>query len=176
MSNNLKAFFNVSIGFLPLIFLWSISNEMGIILGLVSTVGLIIKEVITKNKGIISRVLLVYFVIISIVYFYLKIDSVIQYETLVSYIVLALTGFISVILGKPYTMYEARSGYNADFGDSPLFIEVNILITKIWAVIYSINAIIEIAGHNVMSVIFMNVMVIIGIILSITIPGALPEA
>ena len=43
------------------------------------------------------------------------------------------------------------------------------------ATIYLINAIIELAGHNIMTVIIMNILVMIGIILSIMIPGAFPE-
>ena len=85
---------------------------------------------INKNIGIMSRVLLAYFTISNIFYFYLNIDSILQYKYLSSYIVLALTGFISCSFGKPYTMYEARSVYGKEFWNSSLFIEVNILITK----------------------------------------------
>jgi Na+-transporting NADH:ubiquinone oxidoreductase subunit NqrB len=98
-----------------------------------------------------------------------------EYKYLTSYIVLALTGFISIMLGRPYTMYDARRGYEKEFGKSPLFIEVNIVITKIWAIIYLINAIIELSGHNIVTITIMNGLVILGIILSIIIPGALPE-
>ncbi|MBI6875577.1 hypothetical protein [Clostridium aciditolerans] len=176
MSNSLKACLNVTFGFVPLIFLWSISNKIGIVLGLISILILFIKNVINKNMGIISVVLLVYFVISNILYFYFKMDSVIQYRYLTSYIVLALMGFISTRLGKPYTMYEAKSGYREDFGESPLFIEVNSIITKIWATIYLVNAIIELLGHNTTTVIIMNILVIVGVALSTIIPGLLPEA
>jgi hypothetical protein len=36
MCSNLKAFLNVTLGFLPLIFPWSSSNELGLVLGLAS--------------------------------------------------------------------------------------------------------------------------------------------
>ncbi|OOM75750.1 hypothetical protein CLPUN_31050 [Clostridium puniceum] len=175
MSSSLKAFFNVTIGFLPLILLWSIEGKIGLVLGFVCVLMLLIKGIINKNIGIMSRVLLAYFSISNIIYFYLNIDSVLQHKYLTSYIVLALTGFISIMLGKPYTMYEARSGYDKEFGKSPLFIEVNILITKIWTVIYLINVMIQLTGHNIMTVVIMNMILVIGIILSITIPGAFPE-
>lgn len=175
MSSNLKAFLNVTLGFLPLILLWSISSKLVLVLGFASVLMLLIKEIINKNIGIMSRVLLVYFTISNIFYFYLKIESVLQYKYLTSYVVLALTGFISIMLRKPYTMYEARSGYSKDFGASPLFIEVNAVITKIWAIIYLINAIIESTGHNILNIIIINSLVIIGIILSIVIPGSFPE-
>ena len=121
MSSNLKAFLNVTLGFLPLIFLWSISSNLWLVLGLASVLILFIKEIINKNIGIMSRVLLVYFTISNIFYFYLGINFVIQYKYLTSYIVLALTGFISILLGKPYTMYEARSGYKRNL-ENPLYL------------------------------------------------------
>jgi hypothetical protein len=175
MDSSLKAFINVTLSFLPLILLWSISNESALILGTGAVVVLFIREIINKNIGIMSRVLLAYFVISNIVYFYLNIDSILQYKYLSSYIVLALTGFISCSFGKPYTMYEARSGYGKEFWNSPLFIEVNILITKIWATIYLINVIIELTGHSIMKVAIMNTFVVMGTIVSIMIPGLMPE-
>jgi hypothetical protein len=175
MGSSAKAFLNVTLSFLPLMLLWSISSNLCLVLGLASILMLFIRDIINKNIGIMSIVLVAYFAISSIVYFYLGISFVTEYKYLTSYILLALTGFISIMMGKPYTMYDARRGYKEEFGKSPLFIEVNIVITKIWAVIYLINAIIELSGHNFMTVIIMNGLVILGIILSIIIPGVLPE-
>ncbi|MBC2578828.1 hypothetical protein [Clostridium sp. DJ247] len=176
MINSLKVTLNVTLGFVPLIFLWSISNKLGLILGLASILILFAKNIINKNIGIMSSVLLAYFTIYNILYFYFDMDFIIQYRYLTSYVVLALMGFVSIRIGKPYTMYEAKSGYREGFGESPLFIEVNVLITKIWATIYLINAIIELMGHNTITIIVMNILVALGVTLSIIIPGLLPEA
>ncbi|MFL0194036.1 hypothetical protein ACJDU8_00305 [Clostridium sp. WILCCON 0269] len=176
MGNSLKASLNVTLGFMPLIFLWSLSNELGLILGLGSIVILFIKNVMNKNIGIMSCVLLVYFITSNILYFYFQMDLIVEYRYLTSYIILGLMGFISIMIKKPYTMYEAKSGYKKDFGESPLFIEVNVLITKIWTTIYLINAIIELTTHNTITVIVINILIVLGIALSIIIPGLLPEA
>ncbi|WP_160690622.1 hypothetical protein [Clostridium sp. C2-6-12] len=175
MDSSLKAFVNVTLSFLPLILLWSISDEYALVLGIGAVIILLIKEIINKNIGIMSRVLLGYFIVSNIFYFYLNINAILQYKYLSSYMVLALTGFISCSFGKPYTMYEARSGYEKEFWNSPLFIEVNILITKIWATIYLINVIIELTGHSIMKVAIMNVFVVIGTVISIMVPGLMPE-
>lgn len=175
MSSNLKAFVNVTLSFLPLMFLWSIPGKFGLVLGLASTLILFIRNMINRNIGIMPCVLLAYFIVINLFYFYFKMDSVIHYKYLSSYIVLALTGFISIMAGKPYTMYDAKSGYREGFGKSPLFIDVNIVITKMWASIYLINAVIELIGHNTATIVIMNILVAIGILLSIMIPAALPK-
>ncbi|BAH05518.1 hypothetical protein [Clostridium kluyveri] len=176
MVNSLKASLNVTLGFVPLILLWSISNKLGLILGLVSIVILFIKNVINKNIGIMSCVLLVYFITSNILYFYFQMNFIVEYRYLTSYITLGLMGFISIMIKKPYTMYEAKSGYKKGFGESPLFIEVNILITKIWTTIYLVNAIIELTTHNTITIIVINILIVLGIALSIIIPGLLPEA
>lgn len=175
MGNSLKATLNVTLSFFPLMLLWSISSKMGLILGLVSILILFIRNIINKNVGIMSYVLLFYFVISNILYFYFNIDFVLENKNLISYILLSLMGFASIMLKKPYTMYEARSGYGEEFGKSPLFIEVNILITKIWAIIYLVNFFLELTGHNINTVIIANILVILGITASIMIPTAFPE-
>lgn len=175
MIKSLKATINVSLSFFPLIFLWSISNKFGLILGLVCVLILFIKNIINKNLGVMTTVLLVYFVISNILYFYFKMDFILENRHLISYIVLCCMGFTSVILKKPYTMYEARSSYGKDFGKSPLFIEVNSLITKLWSIIYLINAFLELLGHNTSIIIIANIIIVLGITVSIMIPAALPE-
>lgn len=111
MINSLKASLNVTLGFLPLILLWSMSSKLGLILGLGSIAILFIKNVMNKNMGIMSCVLLVYFITSNILYFYFQMDFVVGYKYLTSYITLGLMGLISIIISKPYTMYEAKSGY-----------------------------------------------------------------
>lgn len=175
MIKSLKATVNVTLGFLPLILLWSISNKLGLILGLVCVLMLFIKNIIDKSFSIMTSVLLVYFIMSNILYFHFKMDFILESRHLISYIILSGMGFTSIILGKPYTMYEARSSYGEDFGKSPLFIEVNIFITKVWSVIYLVNVFLELLGHNTTTIIITNVLVILGITVSIMIPASFPE-
>ncbi|WP_333886709.1 hypothetical protein [Clostridium sp.] len=172
---SLKTSLNVMFGFIPLILFWSIPNELGLILGLLSALIIFIKNILNKNVGIMCCVLLAYFTISNILYFYFKIHFTQNHRYLISYIILALMGFISIIISKPYTMYEAKNSYKKGFEKSPLFIEVNILITKIWSIIYLFNAIMELTAHNAITVLIINILIILGIVLSITIPGMFPE-
>lgn len=58
MGSSLKAFLNVTLGFLPLMFLWSISSNLCLVLGLASILMLFIREVINKNIGIILSIII----------------------------------------------------------------------------------------------------------------------
>jgi hypothetical protein len=80
------------------------------------------------------------------------------------------------MLGKPYTMYEARSGYSKEFGRTPLFVKINIVITKMWVVIYSINVIMKLVVESSVNIMIMSIVIELGILPLIIISGAFPEA
>ncbi len=81
----------------------------------------------------------------------------------------------SVYIDKPYTIYEARKSYSKSFESSTLFLEVNLLITKIWGSVYFISALIRLLSEDVLAVVVIQCLIAIGIILSISIPNYMPE-
>ena len=177
MPSEVKAFLSVFTGFVPLILLWSIPNHYALVLGTAMILVLLTKDFIKKNTGILRIVLTVFFLTSSVLYFYCNLSIVLDHKTLSSFILLALTGFITDAIGKPYTMYDARAGYHKSFWGSPLFIEVNILITRIWAVIYLINTVIMLSfGNGVLALILSNAIIAVGIISSMAIPQLMPGA
>jgi len=177
MPSEIKAFLSVFTGFLPLILLWSIPNHYAIILGTAMVLILLINDIIMKNTGILRIVLTVFFLTASVLYFYCQLSIILEQKTLISFILLTLTGFITAAIGKPYTMYDARAGYHKSFWGSPLFIEVNILITRIWAVIYLINTVILLSlGNSFLALVLSNAIIVVGIISSIAIPQLMPGA
>jgi hypothetical protein len=175
MPSEIKAFLSVFTGFVPLILLWSIPNHYALILGTATIMVLLIKDIIMKNTGILRIVLTVFFLTSSVLYFYYQLSVILEHKTLISFILLTLTGFITAAIGKPYTMYDARAGYHKSFWGSPLFIEVNILITRIWAVIYLINTVILLSlGNGFLALVLSNAIIAVGIISSLAIPQLMP--
>jgi hypothetical protein len=175
MPSEVKAFLSVFTGFVPLILLWSIPNHYALVLGTAMILILLAKSIIMKNIGILTIVLTIFFLTSSVLYFYCHLSVVLDHKALISYILLALTGFITAAIGKPYTMYDARVGYPKSFWGSPLFIEVNVLITRIWAVIYLINTVIMLLlGNSILALVLSNSIIAVGIISSIAIPKLMP--
>ncbi len=122
-------------------------------------------------------VLTAYFLVSDMLYFYYNLPAILEQKALFSYVLLFLTGFVTAALRKPYTMYDARAAYDKSFKDSPLFIEVNILITRIWASIYLINSLLVLtAGYGALAIVLSNTLVAVGIVCSILIPNLMPES
>lgn len=140
MKKGFKITLRATLDFIPLILHWSISNNMGLVLGGVVALLVVILKVIKKELGLMNKVVGLYFIIVNILYFYFQIDVVFQKRHLISYMVLAAMSFISILLYRPFTMDASKGAYET-IEDSPLFIEMNILITKIFGVVYTINAI-----------------------------------
>jgi hypothetical protein len=110
-------------------------------------------------------------------YFYYHIPAVLEYKSLISYALLSLAGFVTAAFRKPYTMYNARAAYDEGFGESSLFVEVNILITRIWAGIYLLNTLLfTFVVNRPVAIIAANALVVMGIVCSIIIPDAMPES
>lgn len=175
MPDSLKATLNATLNFLPLMLLWGISNQHAFWAALAAASGLILLNIVRKSFNIKPIVLFLYLGLSVILYHYLKIDFVLSQKQLISSLVLGSMGLISILLNKPYTMYFAQSSYDKAFAKSPLFIEVNILITKIWTAVHFINAVMEAFNHSTYTVVITNLLVAIGIASSIMIPSMLSD-
>ncbi|MCT4507395.1 MAG: hypothetical protein N4A48_01305 [Tepidibacter sp.] len=175
MSKGLRVFFIVSSGFLPMMLHWSISSSLGLILGSIALVCILIKEVFEKNISLMTKTLTVYFLISNILYFIFDINKVIINRHLYTYILLGTMSLYSLIIRKPFTMDGAKNGYEKGFDISPLFIEVNMLISTIWCTTYIINSIFRFIGNGPIFIILPNILIIIAIACSITIPNLMPD-
>lgn len=160
--------------FVPLILHWNMNNEYSLILPLGVSLVLLAKNLIKKDYGVMAITLSGYFIIVNILYFKFGVDIVLQKKMVISYVVLSIMAFISIKLYKPFTMDGAKGAYEKGFGQSPLFIEVNILISKIWGVTFLISGI-ALLSENFIVGIINNVCMFIAILLSTAIPKLLPE-
>lgn len=160
--------------FLPMIIHWNLSNIYCITIPLaISLINLLIGY-IKKDYGVMAITLTVYLGLVNILYFIFEIDFMLENKLVLSYIVLALMGWVSIKIYRPFTMDGAKGAYEKEFHKSPLFIEVNILISKIWSVSFLLNAISEIFKNPITSTIT-NIYAVIAIVLSAGIPKLLPE-
>lgn len=176
MSVGSKIALSTTLKFIPLILYWSITSEWGMILGAAISVLILSTEIATRKHSLLSMFTTAYLLLVNSLYFGFGQHYLFDKRHLISYLALAVFGLISVILDKPYTMYEARKSYADEFGVSHLFIEVNILITKIWIITYTLAAIIRTLGENSFVVIIPNILIAVAIFLSIKIPNLMPEA
>ncbi|WFD11499.1 hypothetical protein [Tepidibacter hydrothermalis] len=175
MSKGLRVFFMVSVGFIPMVLHWSISSSLGLILGSFVLVALLIKESFKKNISLMTKTLTLYFLIANVLYFIFDINQVIINRHLYTYISLGTMSLYSLIIRKPFTMDGAKSGYKKGFESSPLFIEVNMLISTIWCATYIISSILRFIGDNLLFVVIPNILISVAIACSIIIPNLMPD-
>lgn len=159
--------------FVPLILLWSIPNQYGLVLGLIVSVILMIIKGIKKEKGLMTKVVFIYLVITNMLYFNFHMSIVFEKRHLISYAILVAMCFISIKKGRPFTMDASKKTYES-IEDSALFIEMNNIITAIFGVVYGINMILAYFESSMLPIVSM-VLTITAILLSIILPKAMPD-
>ncbi len=143
--------------------------------GCLLAVGILIKDLWFSEITPMNLYLSLYFVVVNLLYFALSVQWVFNFRHVLSYLALGIFAWGSVYIDKPYTIYEARKSYSKSFESSTLFLEVNLLITKIWGSVYFISALIRLLSEDVLAVVVIQCLIAIGIILSISIPNYMPE-
>lgn len=164
---------NAMIDFIPLIIMWSVGGANGLNWGIIISIIVVLIRGLNKNLGIMTIVVLVYFIISNIGYEYFDIEILKVESTLISYIVLSIMCFTSILADRPFTMYVSKDSYSSIY-NTPLFIEMNKLISAVFGVCYVINAILsflDIPFRGILSP-WITVMAIVA---SIVLPGFMPE-
>ncbi|GAA0742396.1 hypothetical protein [Clostridium oceanicum] len=161
------------VDFIPLIFLWSMPNHKGILGAFISSFILLIIKGLKKDVGIMVKVVFIYLAIINILYFNFNIEGILKERYITSYGVMAAMSFVSIKMYRPFTMDISKKDYKA-IKDSPLFIEMNIIISKIFGVTYLINTILSCFKKDFLSIIS-PILIIIPILASIILPRFMPE-
>ena len=162
------------ISFIPWIVYWVLSGieePIGIVLGLVLSLILLTPQIIKKEINIFDSASFLYFSIALIGWYILNIDAFIEMSGFLGYFTMFLLAVVSVIIKRPYTLQVSKRDYPREYWDKPEFIKVNTLITMLWALIYISNAFLFQYSPKPLNVIITNILIVIGIILSIILPG-----
>jgi len=162
------------ISFIPWIVYWVLSGieePIGIALGLVLSLILLTPQIIKKEINIFDSASFLYFSIALIGWYILNIDAFIEMSGFLGYFTMFLLAVVSVIIKRPYTLQVSKRDYPRAYWDNPEFIKVNTLITMLWSLIYISNAFLFQYSPKPLNVIITNILIVIGIILSIILPG-----
>jgi len=139
----------IIVGFVPWIVFFSLPNQtqQQINFAVIFVLGL---TLLLNRKGLKAGFILpwgtvVFFVFALIMVVVLKNDWVakpVNLNLLVN-AMLALIAWLSMAIGKPFTIQYARQKVSQEFWDSPRFLFVNKMITLVWALAFTINMIIS---------------------------------
>ncbi len=169
------AFLGVTLFLSPFLLLWSLPGPAALVLGTLVSLLLLLRSLLKKETDLLTVMTALYFLLSSVLYFHQGLVAVLEMKAVSSFTLLAFVGYLSAGMGRPYTLQGAGRGYNREFRDSPLFIEVNKLITRIWATIYLANALIlYVLEEGFLPWILGGFLILSGIIASWLIPALLP--
>jgi hypothetical protein len=168
MLKNIKIVAKASVEFLPLMIFWS-SDGRNIVSPMILCILLIILGVYIKRKSFMLNgifIMLVSFFIID--FLGISIDN-----TMVSYLILGLICSISVLINRPYTMYLSKGEYQ-EISDSPLFIEMNVILSNIFAGVYYICFLVYFFAIPMKGVLI-PLFIFLGVLATFILPKMMPE-
>jgi hypothetical protein len=94
-------------------------------------------------------------------------------NTMVSYLILGLICSISVLINRPYTMYLSKGEYQ-EISDSPLFIEMNVILSNIFAGVYYICFLVYLFAIPMKGVLI-PFFIFLGVLATFILPKMMPE-
>ncbi|MFB7498196.1 hypothetical protein ACFC09_26530 [Streptomyces sp. NPDC056161] len=134
-------------GFIPWIAFAAVSSfgwQWGALTALILGVYLLGKQ---RRAGVAADALVletstvVYFVLLTALAFAVPGSSLRHYAGVASFSWLALTAWGTLAARHPFTLGIARQGTPRAFWDTPQFLRVNVVITTVWALCFTLTAI-----------------------------------
>ncbi|MFF5211251.1 hypothetical protein [Streptosporangium sp. NPDC000396] len=136
------------LGFLPWIVYAIIATSdnwrYGAITGFVIAIGVLVVDR-RAGKGwdemVIASSAAVFFTVITLISFALPGTPLMRYGPALVNAWLALTAGGSLLIGRPFTLGIARTMAPREVWDSPVFHRINVIITSVWAVSFTVAAV-----------------------------------
>lgn len=127
---------NFILGFLPWILFFSFNGwgKYGLEIGTIASIGSIVifDRRALKGKHVLSWGTLLFFIFMLIFGVFMHHPWVVKNAYWFSTLVLAGIMLVSVLIRKPFSMVYARENCPEEYWDSPIFFEVNVLISLCW--------------------------------------------
>jgi hypothetical protein len=111
--------------------------KLGLTIALVLSIGLGVARI---HRGIILWLGLVFFSCASVAVIAFNSMWTVKHMSIVASGVLAAGTWLSVMLGRPFTMDYAREHTDPSLWQSPRFIKTNKILTSAWGLTFTINA------------------------------------
>ena len=168
----------VSLSFIPWIIYWVLSgmgSTLAIIIPLAVTFTFVSFRAIRKRYNIMDLFSFIYFIAAAIVTFFTDSMFFMERSGSLGYIVLFVMAVFSLVIGRPYTIEGVKNDYPQSFWKNPMFTTINTVITVIWAIIFIVNSVLFVILNKPLPIITTNILIGLGVVLSIIIPKMMPD-
>lgn len=132
----------VLVGFLPWIASWILNSFELYIPGILIPLVMLARPVLRGQAKLLDKVSLVFFSILAIGVIGLQWRHFEHWSSAASNGTLALMAWGSILVGTPFTIEYARETVPEDVWHLPGFLYVNQVITAVWALSFSIQAVV----------------------------------
>jgi hypothetical protein len=130
-------------GFLPWILFGVLAHKYPVMSMLTAlTVSAVLFLINIRRAKIIEIVGLVFFTLLVLLLIILRQSWLDPYIGLMVNSVLALTAFISLLVGTPFTIQYAKEKVDKKFWNTPEFLKINKMITAVWGLYFVLSAVI----------------------------------
>lgn len=142
--------FKILLGFLPWILYLVLvgstrqQHEIAIIAALASTLILDFKAL--KKFFVLSWGTIIYFVGLLIATFFVQGNWLEIHTYLLANAALAAIAWVSLLINLPFTLQYAREQVPEKFWQAPLFIRINQILTSVWALAFTLTALINLTN------------------------------
>ncbi|WP_030988812.1 hypothetical protein [Streptomyces sp. NRRL S-1813] len=157
----------------------SVGWQWGALAGLAISVALLVADRaagLSLDYRLLEYGTIVYFTALGVLAFS-RPDSGLQlYGSALSMGWLALIAWVSIAVQRPFTMAIARRMAPPEVWHTPLFRRINVVLTSVWAVSFTLTAIAQtVVSAYAVNVIFSIVIQIAGFVLPVRFTAAYPE-
>ncbi|MCP4544077.1 MAG: SCP2 sterol-binding domain-containing protein [Chloroflexi bacterium] len=137
-----------------------------------------------RQVKILDAVSLVFLAVAAFVTLVLHSDMLVFYGGVLSDATLALMAWGSLIVGNPFTYDYAKEDWDKAFWDNPIFIKTNQIITTVWGMIFTVQALVggpamvlglEGTARIILVAVIPRSLLAIGIFVSVWFPGWYPQ-
>ncbi|MEM4744831.1 MAG: NAD(P)/FAD-dependent oxidoreductase [Ignisphaera sp.] len=171
-----SGYLNIMVFFIPWIIYWSLSG-LGYSYSIAISFIISIVCVLIQRRSIhFSDVFTVtYFGVASIATYVLGTDIFINYSGSIGYLALAVMAIVSIAIGSPYTFKVSKADWPESYWREKVFVYVNNVLTFMWTLIFICSSAIYFVFKHPYSTISSNILIGLGMMLSIVLPIKLPE-
>ena len=166
----------ILISFIPWILYWilcGLNLRVGVLISLVITTILIMNQVRLREFNPMDLTSLIYFTVASMGTYIFNLDIFVERPYFLGYLALSIMALISIAIRKPFTFQVSKRDYPEIYRRERTFLLVNNAISGIWSIIFLLNSIISIILSNSYTRVTSNILIAIGVILSIFLPEKL---
>jgi len=167
----------ILVSFTPWILYWVLTGfigGVGVAIAFASCVAVVFVELSRKELSLMDITALLYFSIATVATYIFSSGLFIERSGFLSYFALFLMAVASLAIKQPFTFQVSKRDYPEVYWGDKLFIDINNVITAVWALVFLVNSIVYYFFRPPLSIVVTNISIALAIVFSMIYPMKAP--